>query len=103
MVFLFAYSAIYKSISLRLLVESAQAYPDSVSIEKLHRDAVLPRFKDRINLLLAGGQLEVKGDLLVVTNQGKRLCRKIDGIRVFLGFSRSGLYYSASPDRGGQL
>lgn len=101
MVFLFAYSGIYKSISLRLLVEGALAYPEAVHIDKLRDEVVLPRFLDRIELLTNGGLIATGTDGLFATSQGERLCRRIDRLRALLGFSGSGLYYSTPSDRDG--
>ena len=102
MVFLFAYSGIYKSISLRLLVEGAEAYPDSVHIEKLQCEVVLPRFLERIELLKSGGLVETVADGgMAATSQGMQVCGRVDRLRALLGFSGSGLYYSASPKKGG--
>jgi hypothetical protein len=95
MVFLFAYSAIYKSISLRLLVDGAQAYPDAVSIARLHNETVLPRFIDRINLLANSDHFQKDGSLIVITARGRKLYSTLVTWRTLLGFAQSGLYYTS--------
>jgi hypothetical protein len=95
MVFLFAYSAIYKSISLRLLVDGAQAYPDAVSIMRLQNETVLPRFIDRINLLEGSNHFQKVDDLIVITSRGRKLYSVLVTCRTLLGFAQSGLYYTA--------
>ncbi len=95
MVFLFAYSAIYKSISLRLLVEGADAHPCAVSIERLNKQTVLPRFMDRINLLINNGYLLEENERVIISASGRRLCDALIYWRISLGFPESGLYYSS--------
>lgn len=99
MIFLFSYSAIYKSISLRLLVDGARAYPDAVSIERLHDETVLPRFLDRIKLLVASNHLQEDGGLLVITCRGRKLCTVLTTWRTLFGFAQSGLYYTSKKAR----
>ena len=99
MVFLFAYSAIYKSISLRLLVEGAKAYPHAVSIERLHNETVLPRFIDRINLLADSGHIRKDWGFLVITARGRKLYSALVNLRTLLGFTASGLYYTSKKAR----
>ena len=95
MVFLFAYSAIYKSISLRLLIESENVYPDAISIERIHDEIVLPRFLDRIEMLVATNHLKKNGGLITITDRGRKLCRALNNWRTLLGFAESGLYFTS--------
>jgi hypothetical protein len=94
MAFLFAYSAIYKSISLRLLVEGVSTYPEAVLIDQLHDQSVLPRYLDRINLLVRSGHLQQEGELVAITSRGLKLCGSLNHWRIRLGFGDSGLYYA---------
>ena len=97
MVFLIAYSAIYKSISLRLLIEVAQASPDAVSVERFHDEAVLPPFLDRITLLATADYLLVNDDRITITERGRKLGERLNRWRMLLGFAQSGLYYERHP------
>jgi hypothetical protein len=93
MIFLIAYSAIYKSISLRLLIEVAHANPYAVSIVQLHEKTVLPPFLDRIKMLEATNYLVNKDGRITVTEHGRWIASKLNYWRMILGFTQSGLYY----------
>ena len=96
MVFLFAYSGIYKSISLRFLVELADRHPGGLDVEELYERILRDRFVDRLELLRAGGLLTVGEGRYAASAKGLAMNRTFDRLKEMLGFGKSGLYFSKS-------
>lgn len=89
-VYLFGFSAVYKSVSLTVLRELCRDGATPVAAVAKHH--VLPSFTDRMDLLVAMGHAERRGDHFAPTPLGVEKARQMLRLQAFLGVTRSGLY-----------
>lgn len=88
----FVFSAVYKSVSLGVLCELARLPQGELPLEEITRRHVAPRFAERIDLLVAGGLVRREGEGYLITDQGRRAARRLEGLRRLFGVAGSGLY-----------
>jgi hypothetical protein len=90
--FLFAFSAVYKSISLEVLCALSRAPRHRLDLGTISRDLVLPRFVERIELLITAGLVSSTTDGYSLTVPGRDAARRLRALQRFAGIRRSGLY-----------
>lgn len=89
--FLMAFGAVYKSISLRLLLDlydapqHTNAYDDV--LDRLVRQ---DSFEARIEVMKRSGFVRLDNDLLVLEDKGLRMARAIHSIQTLFGIEKSG-------------
>lgn len=91
MAFLQAFAVIYKSISLRMLVEIAGLPQRSLAVDEAHRTLVVDgAYARRLAGLEKGGLLRRDGDKIHMTEKGRSTARRIAALQRFFGIERSG-------------
>jgi hypothetical protein len=89
---LFAYSAVYKSVSLEILAQLARRETQSLTLPDISDGYIRPTFDRRIDILVAAGHV-VEGDgRFHLTEAGRRLARRFGAVQKLFGITRSGLY-----------
>ncbi len=89
---LFAFSAVYKSVSLRVLTQLATHSQQRLPLARISACYVRPEFQARVVVLQAMGCVEEVQSGLIVTAKGKRIARWIGMIQRACGITTSGLY-----------
>jgi hypothetical protein len=97
MSYVFAFGAVYKSVSLEILLDVAQrpghAAPLADIVDRLAPDI----FRRRAEILVDGGQVERTGSSFIVTVAGRALAGRLASIRRVFAVGDSGLYDFAEP------
>jgi hypothetical protein len=93
---LFAFSAVYKSVSLRILSRIKAAPGNRLPFGTVTTDYVLPEFAARIGVLQTMGCAALAGDGFTLTPKGRATADRITAVQRLCGIERSGLY--GSPD-----
>lgn len=91
-VFLFLFSAVYKSISLEVLCALNDARQHGLAIAVIAQKFVLPRFVERVELLIDHGLVLSTKDGYSLTERGQRAARQLRAVQRFAGIKQSGLY-----------
>jgi len=102
MAFLFAFSAVYKSISLRMLVLLERSPGRELEFRELHERVVMRAFRERAELLRNAGVVEFVDGRLDVTELGQRILRRLRILRGLFGARESGIYYREPALRAGE-
>jgi hypothetical protein len=89
---LFAFSAVYKSVSLRVLTHLDRAPGNALSLESVTEDYVRPEFEARVALLVKMGCADEVTGGYAATPQGNDTARRIAMIRRACGVEGGGLY-----------
>jgi hypothetical protein len=101
---LFAFSAVYKSVSLRILTELDRASEHTMPLETVTEDYVRPEFAARAALLVKMGCATESGGAYQVTEKGTATACRIEAVQHACGIKASGLYGEttvASPTDAG--
>lgn len=88
--FLFVFSALYKSISIRMLLIADRT--GKADIKTLTHDFTQAAFADRANVLKEMGCVTEADGRFTITPQGVRLARKFSAMKALMRVSTSGLY-----------
>ncbi len=89
---LYAFSAVYKSISLSILTALAAAPDGRLARARIASDVVLPRFLERVQLLIADGYVIRGARGYEITLKGRTAVRRLRAVQHLFGVSGSGLY-----------
>ena len=95
MMYVFIFSAAYKSISLRAVVLLADSESASVTVSEIMDRLVVKSFHDRIDVLLNAGLVTKAHKGFSITGQGRRTANRIIALRNFFGARSNGLYFSS--------
>lgn len=99
---LFAFCAVYKSVSLRILTQLDRSPGHSLSLEAVTGDYVRPEFEARAAVLVKMGCAEEVPDGYAATPKGNDVARRIVIVRRACGVDGGGMYSeTANPGRGG--
>ncbi|HVL11289.1 MAG TPA: hypothetical protein VM529_01905 [Gemmata sp.] len=93
---LFAFSAVYKSVSLRILTQLDCTPGHAMPMEAVTEDYVRPEFATRASLLVTMGCATEADGAFEVTEKGTATARRIAGIQHACGIAASGLYGEAT-------
>jgi hypothetical protein len=97
---LFAFSAVYKSVSLRILTQLDRAPGRALHFESIVDEFIRPEFAARIGVLVTMGCAEQTGDGFATTGKGNATARRIALIQRAWGIDQSGMYgMRADSDR----
>ena len=96
-VWLFAFSAVYKSVSLRILAQLAREPGGALPLDTVTADYVLPEFEARVSVLVAMGCAVASGTGYALTAKGAATARRVRAVQRLYGIDRSGLYGGAEP------
>ena len=97
--YLYGYSALQKSISLRAL-RALYARPDrSDDLLTIYTHTVWRSFLERANLLVEGGMAAVENGVYTPTERARRTVRRVASVRRLFGVVSSGLYFENKPPR----
>ncbi len=102
MVYLFGFSALYKSLSLRILVDVLAHDPDWAQLEGVYQRVIERSFRERIEILERGGLVARQGALYAATARGLALAGRIGRLRTVLGVVGGGIYFAKRPAPGGR-
>jgi hypothetical protein len=89
--FLFLFGAVYKSLSLRLLLETEKAQ-GRLSFEKLDESITAKSFLDRAVLLCSMGLVFQHENGYRLSEKGKRVLDRLTSLRKFFRITTIGLY-----------
>lgn len=89
---LFAFSAVYKSVSLRILRQLAHTPGHAMPITTITEDYVRPEFEARVALLVKLDCANALGDLYAIAERGSVVARRITLIQRACGIVVSGMY-----------
>lgn len=93
--FLFVFSAVYKSVSLRILWELNRAGADGIPVADITARYVAPLFHERISILILGGMAHADHDRFQITAQGSVWANRFALVQKIFGVTRGGLYGGA--------
>ena len=94
-VWLFAFSAVYKSVSLRILTHLDEVPGNAIPFQEVTASFVLPEFQSRVKVLEAMGCTKATTDGYALTEKGGLMARRILAVQWVCGIERSGLYGGA--------
>ena len=97
----FTFSAVYKSISLRMLVLLASQPGGRTDKNVLVESIVRPAVTSRMDLLVEMGMAEALGSTYAATAKGRRTITRLRSLQRLFGISRSGLYRKPIGGRQG--
>lgn len=101
---LFVFSAVYKSVSLRILTHLDRLPSHSLGVDTIAESYVRPEFEARALVLVKMGCARESNGEFMLTEKGSAVARRIEGIRRAWGIEGSGLYRKeASCERPEQL
>lgn len=99
--FLFAFSAVYKSVSLRILWELQRAGRDGIPMNEITERHVAPLFRERIDILVQGGMASSTGNRYEITPKGRTWANRFALVQKICGIERGGLYGGQPPTPSG--
>ena len=76
-IYLFIYSAVYKSISLKILSTLSRCSSKSETVLQITNLYILPSFVERINILTQANYAVQNNEQFTITNQGKKMATRI--------------------------
>ena len=94
MAYLFRFSAVYKSISLRLLSRLLRSSGGYMLTDSLYQDVILRSFNDRIKVLSALGYVVQSQERFVVTSSGRLIAFRIESLRAIFSMRQTGIYFT---------
>lgn len=92
MLYVFAFGAVYKSVSLELLLDLARRPGHAATFSDIVEHRIADIFRARIEILVDGGQVERAGSSFVVTSAGRALAGRVAQIRRAFAIGDTGLY-----------
>jgi hypothetical protein len=92
MVYVQVFGAVFKSISLRILLDLTSRPGGTVTFEEISEREVLVMFAERCDLLVEGGMIFREGGKFVPTSAGKKLAARVAWLRRLFAIGDSGLY-----------
>lgn len=96
--YVFAFGAVYKSVSLEILLDVAQRPGHAAPLADIVGRLAPDIFRRRTNILVEGGQVERIGASFAVTTKGRAFAGKLARIRRAFAVGDSGLYDFAEPE-----
>lgn len=101
MLYVFAFGAVYKSVSLEILLDLAQRPGCKRPLAEIVDRQIPDIFRGRTEILVDGDLAERNGASFVVTAAGRRAARRITAIRRAFGIGDTGLYdFATVPPPG---
>jgi hypothetical protein len=99
MLYVFAFGAVYKSVSLEILLDIARRPGHTAPLAEIVDKKVGEIFRGRTEILIDGGQVERAGACFVATDAGHAAANRIRQIRRIFTIGDTGLYdFTADAD-----
>jgi hypothetical protein len=98
MLYVFAFGAVYKSVSLEILLDLARRPGRAATLADIVDRKVPEIFRGRTDILISDGLVECARSGFVVTGAGRAIAGRIAQIRRAFAVGDSGLYDFAKPD-----
>jgi len=98
MLYVFAFGAVYKSVSLEILLDLAQRPGHTAALSDIVDRKMAEIFRGRTEILVSGGQVERAGSGFVVTEAGSAMASRIAQARRAFAVGDSGLYDFGKPE-----
>ena len=98
MLFIFGFSAVYKSVTLRTLIFIAQRPNATITAQDIHQHVVMRSFRERADLLTESGLTMLGPNGYSLTGAGRHMAKRISMIRRLLGVQSAGLYFKQTTD-----
>jgi hypothetical protein len=95
MTYLFCFSALYKSISLRILVHIADQPGGTATLDTIFQRVVVRSFTQRAEALIALGLVRQVASEYEATTAGRQVSRRIIALRQLLGCEGGGIYFKS--------
>ena len=92
MLYVFAFGAVYKSVSLEILLDLAQRPEHTAALSDIVDRKVPEIFRGRTDILVSGGQVERTGACFAVTPAGRAVAYRIAQVRRAFAIGDTGLY-----------
>ena len=92
MSYIYLFGAVYKSISLRLLLELADRPGRSIELSEISDQRIPIMFAERTDILIEGGWVVRSDDTFSATPAGHGLTARITKLRRLFAIGNSGLY-----------
>lgn len=92
MLYVFAFGAVYKSVSLEILLDLAQRSGHTAALSDIVDRKVSEIFRGRADILVSGGQVERVDSCFNVTATGRAIADRIAQMRRAFAIGDSGLY-----------
>ncbi len=102
MLYIFAFGAVYKSVSLEVLLDLAQRPGHAAELADIVDRKVPGIFRGRTQILVSGGQVENAGSNFVVTERGRAIAGRIAKMRSVFAIGDSGLYDFGLPAKSSE-
>jgi hypothetical protein len=96
--FLYAFSAVYKSVSLRMLSRIAAAPGNRLAVSDIVDRQISPCFTDRVALLVNSGLAQTQAGKYTALPQGLKVAGRIGLLQSIFGVEHSGLYTAAPKE-----
>lgn len=90
--YLFLFSAVYKSISLRMLAVLMRDKGQATRLDALTDAVTLPEFEQRVRILLESRLAMASGGTYAITDAGRTMAARLIRLQRAFGVRRSGLY-----------
>jgi hypothetical protein len=97
MLYVFAFGAVYKSVSLEILLDLEQRPGHSALLADIVDHKVPEIFRGRTDILVSGGHVEHAGPSFAVTAAGRAISARIAQMRRAFAIGDTGLYDFAEP------
>ncbi len=100
---LFVHSALYKSVSLRMLAALARSPDPETDIHRISEEVTRPLFADRVGVLIEMGYVCVERrcgmECYAVTEAGQHFVARLAGVQRLFGVDANGFYDSGPNNR----
>lgn len=91
-------TAIYVSISARILRRLFESPGQTMSTEEIFNKCIRPPFELRAHFLVKNGLAEIKDGKFIITTQGRRSAKRISAMRRLFDMDMGGLYEPKSKE-----
>ena len=91
MLYVFAFGAAYKSVSLQILLALTRKRR-GMAVSSIVQEQLVPIFRERIEVLVDSGMVRREGFLFLPTDTGRALSTRIGQLRRLFAIGDSGLY-----------
>lgn len=96
MTYLFGYSALYKSVSLRMLVMLSNGSDQTLTLSSMESEFVRRNFDARAEMLIRAHMIRTTPVGLELSCRGQNISARLSALRKFFGVVSSGVYFGDS-------
>ena len=99
MLYIYVFSSLYKSISLKIIHFLSHQPEYSAHLDEIFEKCIKASFTERVDILVDSSMAERRNDRFVITGAGIKTANRIRWMQRLFGIERSGLYF-VSRDNG---